>query len=77
MVIATGFRTVAGGGNFPSVDTPVPGAGIAFLNGAIGGLFQTEVSGSFGTGVLDQSTGAVTLINNFLFNNHPNTAGIP
>jgi hypothetical protein len=75
-VIATGFR-VGNGQTFPSPNIPMPGAGIAFLNSSKGAIFRTQVSGNFGTGILDQSTGVVTLVDDYLFNNNPDTSGIP
>ena len=66
-VIGTGFRT--GVGTDHPASPPVPGAGIVFRDSANGAVYRTNVTGNFGGGILDQSTGTVTQLDNYLFNN--------
>ncbi len=74
-VIATGFRN-SPAGDFPSSENqPAPGNGIEYSGNSTGAVFRTEVSGSFGAGISDQSGGEVTLRDVFLFDNNPNTTG--
>lgn len=77
-VHGTGFRVGATGSapsGPPPVITPAPGSGIAFEDNALGAIFRTEVSGSFATGISDQSTRTVRLQEIFLFDNNPGLGG--
>lgn len=87
-VIATGFRLNPGTGDFPSAaNRPNPGIGIEFGFSARGAVFRTEVSGSFGAGILVESGGFgnnggfgskqdVVLQDVYLFDNNPDTSGV-
>ena len=66
-IVATGFRT--GVGTAHPLNPPVPGAGIVFRDASVGAVYRTHISGNFGGAILDQSTGSVTLLDNYLFNN--------
>lgn len=73
-VIATGFRN-----NFtdvfPAPDSPAPAIGIAFQDDSYGAVFRTQVSGNFGAGISDTSTGTIKVLDAYLFNNNPNQVG--
>ncbi len=86
-VLATGFRVNPMTGDFPTTNRPNPGIGIEFGFSATGAVFRTEVSGSFGAGILVASGGFgnnsgfgskqdVVLQDVYLFDNNPNTSGV-
>ncbi len=69
-VLGTGFRTGSG-----AVGTPSPGDGISFEDSSFGAVFRTEVSASFGAGIVDQSTNVIKIQDVYLFANSPNQVG--
>jgi len=78
-VIATGFRLNPATGDFPTRNTPSPGAGISFQESATGVLTNSAVTGSFGPGLANFSGQPIDLSNGLssvtLFDNNPNVAG--
>ena len=75
-VHATGFRLNPATGDFPTTSTPNPGKGIEFDDNSSGTVFSTSVTGSFGAGISDSTSGGrnrnvcVYLVN--VFDNNPN-----
>ena len=74
-ILATGYR-MSTSGNFPTDNPPDPGNGVEFENTSSGAIFRTEISGSFGAGIADESSGPVQVQDVYLFNNRPNTTGV-
>ncbi|CAN5672851.1 hypothetical protein BH18ACI1_BH18ACI1_12020 [soil metagenome] len=69
---ATGFRVNPMTGSFPGSSTPNPGKGIEFDDASSGTVFLTTVSGSFGAGISDVSSGSVCAYLVNVFDNSPN-----
>lgn len=72
-VHATGFRLNPATGDFPTVNQPNPGKGIAFEDRSRGAVFRTEVSGSFRAGI--SSNGNVDTKDVYAFDNNPDFEG--
>jgi hypothetical protein len=72
-VTSTGLR-VGNTGNFPAVNTPDPGVGIAVFDRATAALTGVVVSGSFGAGVSNQGNfyQPFMFMNVTAFDNNPN-----
>ena len=73
-IIATGFREGTTGIH-PTIP-PNPGAGIIFRDSSSGLVSRTGISHNFGPGIFDQTSGTVTLQDNYIFGNNPNTLGL-
>lgn len=70
-VMATGFRLNSGGVDFPTTSTPDPGVGISFEDTSRGSVYRTTITGSFGAGITDTSSGKVKQAAVYLFDNTP------
>lgn len=70
-ITSSGFRTAAA----PVTNPRAPGAGIQFFDNASGIVSNSTITGNFDVGIERVGTGTVTVRNNTLFNNNPDTRG--
>jgi len=74
-VEATGFRLNPMTGDFPAANRPDPGKGIEFDDRSSGTVVSSTVTGSFGAGISDSSSGSVCVAHVNVFDNDPDIEG--